>query len=128
MTDYNKYNVVDGHYDWLHPDELQTQYIFHLRDDAPFEKKSFGIVVTNLAEESFSSVYDCAVAVWEAVDEYVHHPDKDKVRKLVTYLEKYMYEDRLQELLTQRTNLLNQVERIDKSIAYVECEMELNRE
>lgn len=128
MTNYNKFKVRDGHYDWLAPSELQTQYIFFLRDDAPFTSKSFGVVVNNLAESEFDTVYDCAVALLGAVSEYIYHPDKGKVEKLVSYLEKYLYDDKLLQLFEERNNKLLEIEKLDRRIKYIEQEMELEKE
>lgn len=127
MTKYNKFQVRDGHYNWLNTSELQTQYIFFLRDDAPFDSKSFGVVVNNLAESEFDTVYDCAAALLDAVSEYIYHPDKEKVEKLVSYLEKYLYDDKLSQLFDERNTKLAEIERIDKRISSIEREMELEK-
>lgn len=127
MNKYNHFQVRYGSYDWLHPDETQTQYIFYLRDDAPFDKKSFGVVVTNLAEDAFDTVYECAVALLDAVNEYVYHPDRGRVEQLVKYLGPYLYKDKLYSLFADRRLMLEEVERIDKRIASVEREMEFDK-
>ena len=113
---YNYYQVRDGHYDWLHQNETQTQYVFYLRDDAPFEKKSFGVVLTNLAEEHFDTVFDCAEAVYEALSGYIHHPDLDKVGKLVEYLTPYLYKDQLAKLLEEKSRLSGKLKDIEREI------------
>ena len=118
---YNRHVVQHGNYDWLHPNETQTQYIFYLRDDAPFERKSFGVVVTNLAED-FDTVYECAEALLGAVAEYGYHPDKAKVEKLVEYLYPYLFLDKLEALKEERSDLLLRVRNVDHAIASAESE------
>lgn len=119
---YNRHVVQDGNYDWLHPNETQTQYIFHLRDDAPFEKKSFGVVVNNLAED-FDTVYECAEALLGEVEEYGYHPDKEKVKKLVAYLYEYMYLDRLATLEEDKRKILRDLDTVNERIEFVKSEM-----
>lgn len=126
MNSYNMFSIRHGSYDFLHPDEEQTQVIFRLREDAPFEHKQFGIVVDGFDYdmEDFDTVWECAYELNKVVQHYLINSDKKIMDFLLPYLEKYRLQDKLAFLLDEQTQLLKRIREVEYRIAYVRREIE----
>ena len=112
---HNSYSCRSGSYYLGRPDETQVQVIFYLREDAPFKNTTIGIVV-NAFEDYGYSVYDAALALKEVVDDYIIHSEKETVKKLVEYLEKYIYRDTVAKLESEKDRLVARLDVVEKEI------------
>ena len=112
---FNSYRTRRGSYYLGRPDETQVQVIFYLRDDAPFQNTTVGIVVNDFEDYGYD-VYDAALALKEVVDDYIIHSEKETVKKLVEYLEKYTYRDSLAALESEKDRLVARLNAIEKEI------------
>lgn len=112
---FNSYGIRRGSYYLGRPNETQVQVMFYLREDAPFQNTTIGIVVNDFEDYGYN-VYDAALALKEVVDDYIIHPEKDTVKKLVEYLEKYLYRDTLAKLESERDRLVARLSVVEKEI------------
>ena len=113
-------DMYEGHYDFLHPNETQYQYVFH---NLPDGLQSMYIVKKDVDCDD-DSVIDAAREIKVIIEKYLYNSDKEKIAKVVNWLEEHedeQYRILLEYKIASDEWIITEAqERLDKNKKYLE--------
>lgn len=101
----------------------QAQYVFQFREDAPAELKRSFLIELDKDDNFTGSALYVARELQAIIDDYWINTDKEKIKAVVEYLEKWEDQDRFDWLAEERKKLTERLAEVEKELSQYEEEV-----
>jgi hypothetical protein len=107
---------TEGSYNVLNYSDKSAQYVFNLREDAPKELKRSFLIDLGKDNHFTGSALEVAYELQAIIDSYWINTDKEKIKFLVEYLEKWSEKDEYDGLKLERERLTKQLATVENKL------------